>query len=278
MSVCFQCGSSELYIIYADTYSCNTCGAETHIESELNKTDKEITMPEFSSRIILQASGKVKNGYYLNKRINIWESSTYPERRSDKAFKYMMKMCSESKYKNIVRKPVISISLQKYNIIINRKKTRIPKTIGILAKCIQYSLRDYNLLIPDTWVCQIFKIDKKILKKAEDTIKAVYKKYIDIRNALNRSPLKLSDFIESIEYYFPKLSRSDIDAIKKIIIRLNKNRIYMNNVPKSTITGLLIAYVSKYGIPIPKERIESVFNVSRSTATKYADIIKTHFI
>lgn len=141
---------------------------------------------------------------------------------------------------------------------------------GVLAVCFYYAAKMNNLNITSTYICKIFKIDKKIFSKC-------CKIYNEFMN--NKCDNKIFDVVDLIDRYTISLNLSfHIQKLCKNIIKVCTQQLtlLLNMSPQGIISGIIYFVSCEMNLNIKKNNIYSICDISENTMLKTYKVVKNN--
>jgi hypothetical protein len=266
--------------MYKHSYVCGKCGTVCgYYRSGITQASDHTSNYRFlfpnSGSLQLKMSSKVKNSGFIRRNIK-WTAYPYNEKILKQKYEELKNICKNYKNKWLFNDKVIEMTLSKYKVISKYGKYRVPINIGIMAKCLYYSWKEFYVFVSVNECKEIFGITKKTLSKSNNNLNKLTVVHKEVKKILNKKPIDIMFMLKSFSYK-TNMKKKEFRFLKNIIKRLINTYISIINTPKAVISGILNNFIKRYkNLSFNKKDIYQYMGVSSSSVQEYTP--KTEYL
>ena len=267
--VCTECGlvSSSYLIDNRAEWNVNGPDEKGNDPSRCGAPTNDLF--EFSSMSTMISGG---NQNSLMQRIHRQSSMTYVERARWHVCESIQKMAGDH---GKLMPAIVEQAKHYYKSISEKKLSRGSVRQGLIACCILYACKAYEVNRSVQEISQMCNIEQAIINKSVKLFEELMEDEIKIQNTTDFNSLVVR-FVDIFDID-KQVKRQVINQCKKMYTQLNVSGTLQGKTP-SAITSALICYqLEIMEIQFNKQKVVAAHKVSLVTLNKIVAVIKSHF-
>lgn len=260
---------------------CSICGSVTErsvIDQHADKVfygqnDSRTTDPStqgcVSSSLLPKSSMStmiVGKGSKYFSRMHTWTSMPPKERSLWKVFEIIQNRC------NLMELPqcIADKAKEYYHAVKQEQTNRGNIHTAIMSACVFVACKKHNVPRTAKEISELFKISNKLFTRGLKEFNMVMAKN------LSEEESKATSNTDFLERYCNKMNlNNDVEElIRKVLQKADKNKLFNNNTPGSSLSGTIAFVCEIMEIEISREKLSSICDVSVNTINKVCQKLK----